>query len=186
MLLERKKSNRLKPQDVTYNRQGIPSSLVKFLGITFDSALTFRSHFCTAATHAHHHLFKLNFIFSSTYCPSSSTLIRLYKSYIYSLFDYGAPATWVASPPNVQLSWERIQTHFILQALSIPSLIPNNRKRQQAFIPPIHDRNIHLAKRWYIRMMQHSCRVQDYIDNHTHNKHNIRCTHTTPLEQIRN
>ena len=44
-----------------------------------------------------------NSIFSSTYCPSTSTLIRPYKSYIRSLFDYGAPATCVASPA-IQLS----------------------------------------------------------------------------------
>ena len=46
VLFERKKSNRLKPPDVTYNGQVIPSSSsIKFIGITFDSALTFRSHF---------------------------------------------------------------------------------------------------------------------------------------------
>ena len=77
VLFERKKSNMLKPQDVTYNGQVIPSSLsVKFLGITF------RSHFRTVATLARHRLLKLNSIFSSTYGPSTSTLIRLYKSYI--------------------------------------------------------------------------------------------------------
>ena len=99
----RKTSNRLKPQDVTYNGQVIPSSSsVDFLGITFDSAITFRSHFCTVATLARHRLLKLNSIFSSTYGPSTSTLIRLYKSYIRSLFDYDAPATCVASP-DIQL-----------------------------------------------------------------------------------
>ena len=80
-LFERRKSNRLKPQDVTYNGQVIPSSSsVKFLGITFDSALTLRSHFSTVATLARHRLLKLNYIFSTTYGPSTSTLIRLYKS----------------------------------------------------------------------------------------------------------
>ena len=88
VLFERRKSNRL--EDVTYNGQVIPSSSsVKFLGITFDSALTFRSHFCTVDTLARHRLLKLNYIFSTTYGPSTSTLIRLYKSYIRSLFDYG-------------------------------------------------------------------------------------------------
>ena len=77
---------RLKPQDVTYNGQVIPSSSsVKFLGITFHCALTFRSHFHTVATLARHRLLKLNSIFSTTYGPSTSTLIRLYKSYIRSL-----------------------------------------------------------------------------------------------------
>ena len=67
---EGKKSNRLKPQDVIYNGQVIPSSSsVKFLGITFDSALTSRSHFRTVARHR---LLKLNSIFSLTYDPSTS------------------------------------------------------------------------------------------------------------------
>ena len=139
VLFEWKKSNRLKPQDVTYNGQVLPSSSsVKFLGITVDSALTFRSHFRTVATLGRHRLLKLNSIFSLTYVPSTSTLIRLYKSYIRSLFDYGTPATCVASP-DIQLSWERIQSQFISRALSIPSFIHNDRKRQHAYIPPIHD-----------------------------------------------
>ena len=75
VLFERKKSNMLKPQDVTYNGQVIPSSSVKFLGVTFESALTFRSHFRTIARHC---LLKLNYIFSSTYGPSTSTLTRLF------------------------------------------------------------------------------------------------------------
>ena len=48
VLFKRRKRNWLKPQDVTYNGQVIPSSSsVKFLGITFASALTFRYHFRT-------------------------------------------------------------------------------------------------------------------------------------------
>ena len=75
VLIERRKSNRLKPQDVTYNGQVIPSSSsVKF---TFDSAITFRSHFHTVATLARHRLLKLNSIFSTTYgilpLPSSAS-----------------------------------------------------------------------------------------------------------------
>ena len=136
VLFERRKSNRFKPQDVTYNGQVIPSSSsVKCLGITFDSALTFRSHFRTVATFARHRLLKLNSIFSTTYGPSTSTLVRFYKSGIRSLFDYNEPATCVASPA-IQLSWERIQTHFISRALSIPSFIHNVRKRQHAYLPP--------------------------------------------------
>ena len=100
VLFERRKSKKLKPQDVSYNGQVIPASTsVKFLGITFDSALTFKSHYHTLANIARHRLLKMNSIFTSTYGPSTSTLIHLYKSYIRSLFDYGAPATCVASPP---------------------------------------------------------------------------------------
>ena len=87
VLFERRKSKKLKPQDVTYNGQVIPASTsVKFLGITFDSALTFKSHYHTLANIARRRLLKLNSIFTSTYGPSTSTLIRLYKSYIRSQY----------------------------------------------------------------------------------------------------
>ena len=73
VLFERRKGNRLTSQDVTYNGQVIPSSSsVKFLGITFDSALTFPSHYHTVASLAHHRLLKLNSIFSTTYGPSTN------------------------------------------------------------------------------------------------------------------
>ena len=99
VLVERRNSKKLKTQDVSYNGQVIPASTsVKFLGITFDSALTFKSHYHTLANVARHRLLKMNSIFTSTYGPSTSTLLRLYKPYIRSLFDYGAPATCVASP----------------------------------------------------------------------------------------
>ena len=162
------------------NGQVIPASTsVKFLGITFDSALTFKSHYHTLANIACLRLLKLNSIFTSTYGPSTSTLIRLYKSYIRSLFDYGAPATCVVSP-HVQRIWEGVQTHFVTQALSIPCFI-HDRKRQHAYLPPIHDRNLYLAKRWYRRTMLHNSRVQDYVDNHTRTG-----SRNTPLELIRN
>ena len=138
VLFERRKSNRLKPQDVTYNGQVIPSSSsVKFRGIAFDFALTFRSHFRTVASLASHRLLKLNSIFSTTYGPSTSTLIRLYKSYICSLFDYGVPATCVASPA-IQRSWKRIQTHFISRALH--SILHPQRQKTAARIPSTHPR----------------------------------------------
>ena len=78
-------------------------------------------------------------------------------------------------------SWERIQTDFNSRALSISSFIHNYRKRQHAYLPPIHDRNLYLVKRRYRRAMQHNRGVQDNIDNHTHND-----AHTIPLQQIRN
>ena len=186
VLFEKRKSKKLKPQDVSYNGQVIPASTsVKFLGITFDSALTFKSHYHTIANIARHRLLKINSIFTSTYGPSTSTLIRLYKSYIRSLFDYGAPATCVASP-HVQRIWEGVQTHFITRALSIPFFIHNDRKRQHAYLPPIHDRNLYLAKRWYRRAMLHNSGVQDYVDNHTHNDRTHTASRNTPLELIRN
>ena len=97
----------------------------------------------------------------------------------------GAPATCVASP-HVQRIWEGVQTHFITRALSIPCFIHNDRKRQHAYLPPIHDRNLYLAKRWYRRAMLHNSGVHDYVDDQTHNKRTHTGSRNTPLELIRN
>ena len=145
MLFERKKSNWLKPQDVTYNGQVIlSSSSVKFLGITFDSALTFQSHFCTVST--------LQPMALHLYPHLSLQILHPF------IVHFGAPATCTASP-DIQLSWERIQTRFISRALSILSFIHNDRKQQHAYLPPIHDRNLYLVKRWYRHTMQHNHRA---------------------------
>ena len=118
MLFERKKSNRLKRQDVTCNGQVIPSSSsVKFFGITLD-----RFHFRTVATLARHRLLKL-----------------MAPPPLHPFIVWLRCASYFASP-DIQLSWER--------ALSIPSFIHNDRKRQHTYLPPIHDRNLYLAKCW--------------------------------------
>ena len=125
--------------------------------------------------------------------PAQNNLIPLKKTIILSpltihstsLFDYGAPATCVASP-HVQRIWEGLQTHFITRALSIACFIHNDRKRQHAYLPPIHDRNLYLAKRWYRRAMLHNSGVQDYVDNHTHNERTHTGSRNTPFELIRN
>ena len=116
VLFERKKINRLKPQDVTYNGQVIPSSSTdKFLGITFDSALIFRFRFRTVATLARH---------------------RLYISYTRSLFEYGAPAICVASPA-IQFSGGEDTNSFYFASTFHPILHPQ-RQKTAARLPSTH------------------------------------------------
>ena len=81
---------------------------------------------------------------------------------------------------------KELQIDVSTRALSIPCFIHNDRKRQHAYLPPIHDRNLYLAKRWYRRAMLHNSGVQDYVDNHTHNKRTHTGSRNTPLELIRN
>ena len=110
VLFERRKSNRLKPQGVTGR-----SSLLRHLLSSLVSPLTLLSP--SNLTSILSPLLpivapKIQLYLLFNLWPSTSTLIRLYKSHIHSMFDYGVPATCVASP-HIQLSWERIQTRFI-------------------------------------------------------------------------
>ena len=109
--------------------------------------------------------------------------ILLYKSYIRSLFDYGVPAICVASP-DIQLSWERTQTHFISRALSIPSFIHNDRKRQHAYLPPIHDKKP-VPNQTLVQARDVIQPRGTGLYRQSHDR-NIRGSRTTPLELIRN
>ena len=97
---------------------------------SFESALTVKTHYTNVATTTCHRLLKLKSIYSSTFGPSPTTLICLYKSYIRSLFDYGATVKWLASS-NVRYQWERIQrqsceyfpSHHISATTEISSML---------------------------------------------------------------
>ena len=71
----------------------------KFLGITFDTTLSFTKHFHTITNLARHRLLKLLSISTSTHGPSPSTTIRLFNIYIRTLLEYGGAATCVAIRP---------------------------------------------------------------------------------------
>ena len=63
---------------------------------------------------------------------------------ILHFFQYDVPAKCIISP-NVALIQERIQTHIILQALSISSFIHYGRKHLQTYLRPIPGRTMYLG-----------------------------------------
>ena len=112
VLFERQKSKKLKPQDVSYNGQVIPASTsVKFLGITL--TLLLPSYFTIILSPISPVIASRKWILSSL---QPMALLLLPSSISINptsfLFDYGAPATCVASP-HVQRIWEGVQTHYV-------------------------------------------------------------------------
>ena len=143
-------------------RQGHPlRPSAKFLGITFDTTLSFTKHFHTVTNLARHRLLKLLSISTSTHGPSPSTTIRLFNIYIRTLIEYGGAATCVANPSRF-VQWERLQTRLITKTLDLP-----NTLRRHADQPAIHDRLLHLAKRWYGKAYENNAAHRDFIHNHT-------------------
>ena len=178
------KQSRLDTFKVSLNGKLIPRvTVAKFLGITFNANMSFVPHFNSLAQLARIRMLKLFSIFNATYGPSPQTIMRIYKIYIRTLFEYGAPATCVASP-FVFKKWERIQTNIICRALSIPHCVNNNIKRAHANIPTIQDRNLYLAKRWYKRAMTNNETIRTF--NTTQERSYSIDKRATPLALIRN
>ena len=173
--------NALKTATVLFTRQGSRKTTLgltlldeiietrtssKFLGVTFDSRLTFRPHFVQVASIARFRLLKLLSIYSSKYGPPAHILIRLYKTYIRSLFDYGSAATCVASPKVFQI-WERIQMHLISHALHLPYNINHNTLRRLANISTVQDRVLYQAKAWYRKSLANTAATRIFDDKHS-------------------
>ena len=117
---------------------------VKFLGITFDTTLSFTKHFHAITNLARHRLLKLLSISTSTHGPLPSTTI----TYIRTLLEYGSAATCVANPSRF-VQWERLQIRLITKTLDLPNTLNHDILRRHADQPTIHDRLLYLAKRWY-------------------------------------
>ena len=151
---------------ITLHGRAIRSVTAKFLGITFDTTLSFTKHFHAINNLARHRLLKLLSISTSTHGPSPSTTIRLFNTYIRTLFEYGSAATCVANPSRF-VQWERLQMRLITKTLDLPNTLNHDILRRHAGQPTIHDRLLYLAKRWYSKAYENNTAHRDFIHNHT-------------------
>ena len=163
------RSHRERQESCTLRLQGEVVNIAttsKFLGITFDQRLTFNTHFQTIACTARQRITKLISISNSRYGPSAHTLIRLYKTYVRTLFEYGSAATCVAEPRVFDI-WEKLQIRLIRHTLDLPNYIRHDNLRRYADLPTVHDRVLYLGKRWYRNTTQHNEPMRDFIAKHT-------------------
>ena len=141
-----------------------PSAL--FLGITFDTTLSFTKHFHAITNLARHRLLKLLSVSTTTHVPSPSTTFRLFNTYICTLLEYGSAATCVANPSRF-VQRERLQMRLITKPLDLPNTLNHDILRRHADQPTIHDSLLYLAKRWYRKAYESNTAQRDFICNHT-------------------
>ena len=84
-LLFQRSTRYLPDWHITLHGRAIRSVTAKFLGITFDTTLSFTKHFHAITNLARHRLLKLVSIYTSTHGTSPSTTIRLFNTYIRTL-----------------------------------------------------------------------------------------------------
>ena len=122
-LLFQRSSRYIPDWHITLHGKAIRSvTSAKFLGITFDTTLSFTKHFHAIINLACHRLLKLLSLSTSARGPSSSTTIRLFNTYIRTLLEYGSAATCVANPSRF-VQWERLQMRLITKTLDLPNTL---------------------------------------------------------------
>lgn len=130
--------NNDRPEDqIKINHQIIKwQNTVKYLGITFDSKLTWRPHLKTIATKAHQRFIALYPYLNKNSKLNTKTKTRLYKACIQPIMLYASTVWGQAAKTNINLI--EIQQNKILRSIhNAPWYIRNNKIRKELGIKTI-------------------------------------------------
>ena len=112
---------------------------MKFLGITFDSQLTFKQHFEDILDRCNTRYHRLKLLAGKKWGPSPSTLIQIYKQYVRPIFEYGCLST-ITTSDNITSKIQRLRNKFIRLALRLPKYICPKLLHDSIGFPYVKDR----------------------------------------------
>ena len=128
-------------------------SQVKFLGITFDSQLTFKKHFEDILDRCNTRYHRLRILGNKKWGPSPSTLIQIYKQCVRLIFEYGSFSTIIASD-NIISKIQWLQNKFIRLALHLLKYICSKLLLDSTGLPYVKDRLLSCATKSLDRTAQ--------------------------------
>ena len=111
---------------------------VKFLGITFDSQLTFRKHFEDILDHYNTRYYRLRLLANKNWGPSPSTLMQIYKQCVRTIFEYGSLST-ITTSDYIISKIQRLQNKFIRLAVRLPKYICSELLHDSSDLPYVKD-----------------------------------------------
>ena len=119
---------------------------VKFLGITFDSQLTFKKHFEDILDRCNTRYHRLKLLANKNWGPSPSTLIEIYKQCVRPVFEYCSILTIITSDYIIsKIQW--LQNIFIRLALRLPKFICSKLLSDSSGLPYVKDRLLSCASK---------------------------------------
>ena len=154
-----------------------PKTSAKYLGVEFDEKLKFDTHFKDIARKSTSRLNIFKMLVKNG--VDNSTMIRLYKTYVRPLFEYGSISFL---PANI-LQLQRIQNEFICLSLNLPKYIRTDLIHQAAGIDPVENRLLELNHGLMRKMIEAELEgVQQIAEN------SLRTiplnNHLTPLDKL--
>ena len=126
---------------------------VKFLGVIFDSNLTFEPHFEDILERCNSRYYRLRLLANKNWGPSPATLIQIYKQCVRPIFECGSLSTITISA-NIISKIQRLQNKFIQLALRLPKYILPKLLHDSAGLPYVKDRLLSCATKSLDRIAQ--------------------------------
>ena len=152
----------------------------KFLGVHFDKRLNFTEHIKQKQTTSRGRAIQLQRLHSQKFGPSNKTMIRLFKTLVRPIIDYGHVALITAKPRSMT-KLEVIQTKFLRNILRTPR-INNKTLLKMANLPTLTDRIKHRAHTWFHNTITHNNEINNFIKTQI----KITSNHITPYSIINN
>ena len=157
-----------------------PSRSAKFLGLDIDDKLNFNLHFDEKARKA---LARLNLFRILSYRGvENAILIRLYKTFVRPLFEYGCIATIATGKPNVK-KLQRVQNEFIRTCLKLPRYLSINLLHEAAGLDMVDLRLKSLAKRHLKKIESHD-NIKSLIECRRSSVDSVRVEFKSPLDVL--
>ena len=126
---------------------------VKFLGIIFESKLTFQKHFEDILECCNNRYHCLWLLANKKWGPSPATLIQIYKQCVRPIFKYSPLLTITASDHIIsKIQW--LQNKFIRLALRLPKYILPKLLPDSISLPYVKDRLLTCAAKSLDRIAQ--------------------------------
>ena len=141
-------SRKRKPPDdnlcvLLFNDVVRPVAKAKFLGVEIDTSLRFKDHVQTLALKAEKRLNMLKLLAWGGTEPK--TLIRLYKIYIRSIFEYGA-ISFLHCPESTINLMQRLQNKAIRISLRLPRYVSLKILHESACLQTVKERLLELGR----------------------------------------
>ena len=159
-ILARKTEPNLKPYGETL--KVYPQ--VGFLGITFESQLTFQKHFQGILDRCNTRYHQLKLLADKKWGPSPSTMIHIYKQCVRPIFKYGSLSK-ITTSDNIISKAQRLQNKFIRLSLRLPKYICPRVLHNSAGLPYVKDRFLSCAIKFLDRIAQNPLVVESISPN---------------------
>ena len=140
---------------------------VKFVGIIFDSKLTFQKQFEDVLKRCNYMYHRLRLLANKKWRPSPATLIQIYKQCVRPIFEYGSLLT-ITTSDNIISKIQWLQNKFIRLDLRLPKYIIPQLLHDSTGLPYVKDRLLTCASKSLDRIAQNPP-VEASISSHRHN-----------------
>ena len=137
---------------------------VKFLGITFDSKLTFKKHFEDILGRCNTRYQRIRLLTNKKWGPSPSTILQIYKQCFQPIFEYGSLST-ITTSDTIISKIQRLQNKFIRLALRLPKYISVKLLHDSSGLPYMKDRLLSRATTTLERISENNLVEQSISSN---------------------